>query len=67
VGGKDTIARIIRKHAKHAKHAHQNVHKPNDQIETRKIIILPTLKLKGCAHRNEDEEDPNGRSEGVQS
>jgi hypothetical protein len=64
VGGKDTIARIIKKHAKHA---HQNVHKPNDQIETRKIIVLPTSKLKGCAHRNEDEEDPNGRFEGVQS
>jgi hypothetical protein len=57
-GGKDTIARKIRKYAKHA---HQNVHKPNDQTKARKRIVPPTSKLKGCAHTNEDEEDPNGR------
>jgi len=57
-GRKDTIARVIKRHAKHA---HQNVHKPNDQIKTKKKIVLPTSKLKGCAHLNVDEEDPNGR------
>jgi hypothetical protein len=31
-------------------------------MEARKIIIPPTSKLKGCAHTNEDEEDPNGQS-----
>jgi hypothetical protein len=30
-------------------------------MESRKIITPPTSKLKGCAHTNEDEEDPNGR------